>query len=401
MGLFKKFLKTISILIVSYFVLMTLIMIPSNSLTRTNASESLELIQTEGTYPEILDTSSKTGTRIDNFTDGWMVSATVKKQSNPIVAAMSINHYERYWQGYLIFLRPLMAFFNLSSIRYFSLFISMILFALTFYVIAKSINLVIALFYAVAMTSISFFIIPMCLEYSSLLYILNLSVLYILVKRKLPNTLLIFCVIGSLVNFFDFLTYPVITLGIPLALLLIKKHYQDNGSSFQENIKTTSLAVLGWFSSYSITWLAKWCLATLILQKNVIVDAVNQVLLRSEGTSSEAISSNNPVLHRPFMLKENVLQIFTKQFILIFIIILIALIILAVINKISFSTMISLSPMIFVAVLPYIWYLVLGNHSQVHYWMTYRAQAVFVFTSLSYAYLCINNKRNSEKLKQF
>ena len=36
-------------------------------------------------------------------------------------------------------------------------------------------------------------------------------------------------------------------------------------------------------------------------------------------------------------------------------------------------------PILLVAAYPYIWYLVMSNHSQIHYWYTYRAQLVTLF----------------------
>ena len=41
-------------------------------------------------------------------------------------------------------------------------------------------------------------------------------------------------------------------------------------------------------------------------------------------------------------------------------------------------------PILFVASYPYIWYLVMSNHSQIHYWYTYRAQLVTLFGILMF-----------------
>lgn len=36
-------------------------------------------------------------------------------------------------------------------------------------------------------------------------------------------------------------------------------------------------------------------------------------------------------------------------------------------------------PILIVALYPYVWYLIMSNHSQIHYWFTYRAQLVALF----------------------
>ena len=41
-------------------------------------------------------------------------------------------------------------------------------------------------------------------------------------------------------------------------------------------------------------------------------------------------------------------------------------------------------PMLMVAAYPYLWYLVLANHSQIHFWYTYRAQLVTMFGLLMF-----------------
>ncbi|WP_375846707.1 hypothetical protein [Enterococcus durans] len=39
--------------------------------------------------------------------------------------------------------------------------------------------------------------------------------------------------------------------------------------------------------------------------------------------------------------------------------------------------------MVFIALTPYIWYNVLANHSQIHFWFTYRVQILTTFALLS------------------
>ena len=40
--------------------------------------------------------------------------------------------------------------------------------------------------------------------------------------------------------------------------------------------------------------------------------------------------------------------------------------------------------MLLVASYPYVWFLVLSNHSQIHFWYTYRAQLVALFGVLMF-----------------
>ena len=51
-------------------------------------------------------------------------------------------------------------------------------------------------------------------------------------------------------------------------------------------------------------------------------------------------------------------------------------------------------PMLLVAFYPYIWYLVMSNHSQIHYWYTYRAQLVTLFGGLVFLCAILREKKN-------
>lgn len=67
---------------------MTVVMIPNNNMVKNNVSESSTLIASEGIYPEIFDTVAKSASKIDNYTDNFMINAAKKDQSNPIKAGM-------------------------------------------------------------------------------------------------------------------------------------------------------------------------------------------------------------------------------------------------------------------------------------------------------------------------
>ena len=53
------------------------------------------------------------------------------------------------------------------------------------------------------------------------------------------------------------------------------------------------------------------------------------------------------------------------------------------------------APMLIIAGYPYIWYMVLANHCQVHFWFTYRAQLVTLFGLLLFIVSIL--KRPSEQ----
>ena len=81
-------------------------------------------------------------------------------------------------------------------------------------------------------------------------------------------------------------------------------------------------------------------------------------------------------------------------------VLLVVVLLLAVWKKLKdWKTIAAYLPILFVASYPYIWYLVMSNHSQIHYWYTYRAQLVALFGVLMFirSMLRENSMETAEK----
>ena len=59
------------------------------------------------------------------------------------------------------------------------------------------------------------------------------------------------------------------------------------------------------------------------------------------------------------------------------------------------KTVLASLPIGVVALYPYIWYLVMSNHSQIHYWYTYRAQVLTMFGILVFVVNILKEKKTS------
>ena len=89
----------------------------------------------------------------------------------------------------------------------------------------------------------------------------------------------LFLIVGILTAFFDLLTYPFVTLGIPLiTYLAVDKECREN---WKKSIKDIVFYSVSWGIGYVGMWGAKWVAASVLTDENVIMDAVNQVKFRS------------------------------------------------------------------------------------------------------------------------
>ncbi len=133
---------------------------------------------------------------------------------------MYLHEYSRYWHGYLVYLKPLLMVFSWEQIVSLGIGVQM----------AMMVMVIILSFYrkkpgvGIAMLVSALFMKPVLVLISltmSVCWVITLAAILVMLlchekiesKKRYPE---IFLIIGILVGYFDFLTYPVVTLGLPL-----------------------------------------------------------------------------------------------------------------------------------------------------------------------------------------
>nr|WP_207702266.1 hypothetical protein [Enterococcus sp. 665A]MBO1339868.1 hypothetical protein [Enterococcus sp. 665A] len=392
----KATLKTLVSLIILYVILMTTTYSIPNSALNEKIDESLSTLKYEGDY-KIINTGDF-GTRLDNFTDRVMIQKARKGEASPIKEGMSISDYPRYWHGYQVFLRPMLTVISYTSIRQIYLLILIIFLGLNFYLLTKRTNLLVSISLMISLTAVRFNVFSLSMQFSNVFILLLTGNVFLLTRNdaffKGYKRYLFFLVIASLTNFFDLLTAPMITLGIPLVIVcyLMLTTVGKEKYSLLDFVKNIINCSFFWGIGYGITWISKWSVATVILKRNVVSDAINQILFRTEG------DQNWPV-DRVKMLGHNILLAFNKINLLFIVGFLLSVIIMILLKrkrsiKVIFEKriLVSICSFIFIASMPYLWYLILANHSQIHYWFTYRLQVITIFSimvTFSFFYDCL------------
>ena len=198
--------------------------------------------------------------------------------------------YSRYWHGYLIFLRPLLVLFNISQIRAILTVIYVILAAILLYKIYKKINLGTAIIFLCGLMICDYFYLGITLQGTPVFLITMISSILIL-SEKIKDKGLFFLIIGGLTNFFDFLTVPILTLGIPLLVysLIQNKNKCNIKKLFLELFKYCVM----WTIGYGGVWITKWLLLDLFYNKDIIQTVLEQFKYRSSNkiTQKELLNS--------------------------------------------------------------------------------------------------------------
>lgn len=408
----KKILTSMLILLFGIIggavLLVVVFSLPTNSM-HTNIKKSLAVFEEEGTYPHIF--KGYVSSRLDNFTEAIMITNVISNENDSVIAnALKVNRvsyngqnplgslisyangeegystysYARYWHGYLIFLKPLFMLFDYPSIRIINFFSQYsLLFILIMLLVEKGYKKLLPpiFFLLVFLYPIT---VSKSLQFSSVYYILILSLIGIFYKKdKIPQIAWIyFLVIGMLTSFLDLLTYPLVTLGIPLILYFVLFIHKD--------IKTTLIKWIElcffWGLGYAGMWFGKWVLATVLVNENVLLDAFQAISTRAaRETSSETISTIAVLTKNINMLVENKIYLIALAGYMLW---LIGRCVFITHNKIK---AIMVLPIGVSAILPFIWYFVLGNHSYIHFWFTYRILTISVFSILCLFVTCTNS----------
>lgn len=284
----------------------------------------------------------------------------------------SIVEYPRYWHGYLIWLKPLLLIMSYADIRIVFMFVQMfltLLVSIELYNKSGYKGVIPFVFSLFCMNPIST---AMCMQYACI-YTITLLTAFMMLHFEWYTTIrciYLFQWIGIFTAFFDFLTYPIVGLGINLILFLM-----ISNSGLRDNIKKIAYATFSWGIGYAGMWIGKWIMASILTKNNVLKDGVNSVLIRSLGGSSAGgVDSAWSVITNNI---EQLLSIPLMWIISILVIAIIGLLLLRIFRV--KSDMVQLVSFAIVALYPFVWYSIVRDHSTVHSWMTYRNLVVTVF----------------------
>jgi hypothetical protein len=289
---------------------------------------------------------------------GYAITHLQHKVENPDIPPGSF--YSRYWFGSAAVCRLLLLTMEYQDIKWL-LWIASTLLLMIFAVRIvnragwiKSLPIFLSLLFA------NFFVVQFSIQLFPVMAIALIGGTWMCkngVKQRKKISMFLF-VIGMFTAYFDLLTTPLLTLGLPLIVYMILQGEEKKPA--REILKSIFILCLFWFIGYASAWAIKWILATLADPAS-IDKAIAAIKWRTEAenyTRWDAIVCNFNLIPLVWLR-----------------IILIPLFLLTVIsfNKKGISLSILF---LMVGLFPYIWYFILSSHSYPHWWFTYRLQII-------------------------
>ncbi|MEE3488001.1 MAG: hypothetical protein VZT48_07875 [Bulleidia sp.] len=409
-------LKTLFVgLAAAFSLLMVVYMLPTEPMQQ-NASESIELYEYEEARPEWAH--GIVSSRLDNWTDAIMIEEAIWNnpedslvdkvmlnpffgvgyQDTPVKALIAylnrtdenlVNKttYPSYWHGYLLALKPLLLLFNIQEIRMINMMAQLLLACIVMVLMEKQLGWKWLIPFGVSYIILNPVSLIMSFQYSDIYYITVISLIILLRRKEKPSITWLCCyfmAIGMATCYFDFLTYPVVSMGIPLGMYILLYH-----DSAKETVKKMVLFSILWCVGYAGFFALKWALAFLLTGENVLADGAGEVAMRFSGTIGSGRVATTPWN----AVKYNLANVATKpNYVLVIVFAAFCLVRLLVKHDRFQVNKDVVIPLLFLSFYAFIWYVAIRNHSIIHASMTYRDLAVTAFALPAIIISCLETE---------
>ena len=408
--------KNIYSLLLTYLILLltfTLLMLGTytlpSSLITDNVIASAQQLQNEGQAAHLIN--SRLG-RLDNYTDALMLNLAISSDTkHPLRSAMlnpyydnddedvakSVNtervahgqtnglekrFYGRYWQGYLLTLKPMLILFSLHGLRIVNCLLMLLLSLATLWLIWQKIGKIEALLFLLSLLLVYFPVVPFSLQYSTCFYLMFLSMLAVMLYPGLTSTsrslALTFFIIGGITSFFDFLTTPQLTLGMPLLVCLLIQRKQE--------MRTIIIASIAWGIGYALLWASKWVIGYGLTGSNLLADAAEQIGVRTSQQYYGIELTIPTMLQFIIFGEERPLGWKIPALIL-------ALSIAYIFLQKGLKVQRQCLWLLLIAMIVPVWFLLMRQHSIMHLWFTLRAFLVTIYSLLLWLFYTLRSPR--------
>lgn len=413
MNIQKRNFFSTSINIIVCIILITLIecialtlvaMIPKSNIKK-NIDESTDILLKKSVFFYVNENDY--ASRIDRYADSILLNIAYSYDSKqPLESVMKASYYYeetqnenhnlkttvtenlqpnkdyiRYWHGSNIIVKPLLLFTNINGIYTLNTIVIVILLLMVLIQLWKRINKATAICMLISCIAASIWYVPLSLEYTWNIIIMLIAILFSVHTYIKAPTMLIyfFIIIGNITAYFDFLSTETLTYTVPMICILLLTHKENPLYKVKDYLKPTIQYGVGWLIGYASAWIMKWTMASIVLQTNAFQLALQQANVRISGEAAnlsfwnQAIGSliRNMICLFPFsLLKENAFGaiMLTTSLIAIF----------YYLFKKQKDTTLS-TVLLLIALIPYFRFILISNHSYLHYFFTYRAQLASIF----------------------
>lgn len=290
--------------------------------------------------------------------------------------------YSRYWHGSALLLRPLLLITDGEHIKLLGFAVILALLALTAVLLGRRGHWDLAAALALSFAAVQGWELRLSLEYQPAFWVaLALCPLYLRAEGRSQRALALLSVVsGAATAFFDFLTTETVPLLLPLLLVTALRAKEGRLRPLRRELLGLGQCFLAWGGAYAGAFLVKWSAASLVAGENKFTLALSSAAERFGGEGPDNFLSP---------LSANLTALFggTARSQPLRAVLGLALVLLAAGSVFyllhgrgkgrGVGVLLLLGAAVFLR------YLVLGNHSYLHCFFTYRAMLCPIFALLA------------------
>ncbi len=314
--------------------------------------------------------------------------ATLQKMTEGDLEGCIVKDYTRYWNGYLLWLKPALYAFSFSTVRLGNAALQILLAFWLFALLQEKIGKPYGWAFFLSYLLLNPVTIAMSFQYTPSYYLAMLFSILLLYHEKWVaegKMAYLLTAAGIATAYFDFLTYPLFTYGLPMTIALLIAHREGLLLKTFDGVKRVIEGGLFWLMAYGGMYISKWALATAFTDINVFADALARLTYRMSHTQNEANFDATFGFVDVFF--RNLLawiQIPAFTAFALFVIVFALRRIRKMKKKAERPPTRSVTlGLLLLCLSPFVWYDVMLNHSYLHFWFTYRELAIFVFAFAS------------------
>lgn len=403
----RFFLCLIGLIILFFLLVCTSACIPHTAIAE-HVKSSADILEKEGLYPVSFGNkySSLSFLGRDQYTDCLMLNLAIAQDASvPLESAITSpclkgtydldqmpsnlrrladgsvlpdTNYDWYWHGYLVILKPLLVFFDYGQIRWINCVLMLLLVVWTLVLVARKIGRAEMLLLLAALLMMHYETVPYTMQFASVFFVTFLAIIILLSFPKWffrsGHDYMAFFSIGAVTVFVDFLTAPVVSLGLPLLIWLLYKNPPDKA-------RQVILFSVAWGLGYALLWMSKWAICAV---------SFDPLVLQHAAEHADKWGGNDAEAGRLAM----TVGVFKKYLALLWSMnwlwcLCVAAVLLWI--KSGIQQMRNNLWLLLVAVIPFVWSLVLVNHNFVHFGFTWRLIVVTLYAMALLTYRSVSN----------
>ena len=309
-----------------------------------------------------------------------------------------LREYSKYWHGYLIYLKPLLMCMTWETLEVFLVIVQVLLMIA---VVAASIwkkqplvgiGMIVALLYMKPVRiwiSLAMSVCWTIVLVAALLLILK----YDRIQEKNWKEDF-FLIIGIMTAYMDFLTYPIVTLGVPFCIYLVQN--QEEVMGWWDRVKQAFWICVCWAIGYVGMWGSKWVVAEVTCQTGTLRNAIWSVITRAEPLDGYGSFLSGMTRTFRTLLGQYDLKVYTIGFVLLLLATVVS-VVLCLLKARNIHWGMTVLALCIVALFPIGWLVATQNHTAIHCWFTFRMLGVSIMAIWCIMVCSIRNLRRKAR----